>query len=267
MRWYKSSTVLQCFLLVCLGGFSLAPILWVLVRSMESGVLYAVDHAWTFLYRYASLELYVEVLFHNLEYWAAYWNTVWLTLPVLVLALLTTSMAAYGLTVMRKKWQGKLLLIYGVLALLPKQVLLVPQLIMLSDMQLTGLRLAVILVAYCSPWYVFFLHRLCKGIPEETFEMARLEGAGEWTVFMRIALPQMSMGIMIFAIIISADLWGMVEEPLVYIQDASKYPLSVLFYEMDEKLSYAGIVLFSLPIMIIFLEGIRSVMKKEGNVA
>lgn len=93
--------------------------------------------------------------------------------------------------------------------------------------------------------------------------MARVEGAGEWKIFLKIALPQMRFGIMIFSIIIIADLWGMVEEPLVYIQDISKYPLSVLFHETGTEISYAGIVLFAVPVVALFLKGIRNVMEGE----
>ncbi len=265
MRWYKTPKAVQMILLVIVSMFVAVPILWVVVRSFESTLPYVADNIQTFICRYFTLEQYEKVLFHSREYWAAYWNTIFLTVPILILAVSATAMAAYGFMVIPRKWQGRLMLVYALLALLPTQVLLVPQLIILSEMQLTGLRIAVILVAYCCPWYVFFLHRLCKGIPEETFEMARVEGAGEWTVFCKIALPQMRLGIMIFTIIISADLWGMVEEPLVYIQEASKYPMSVLFHEMNQQLSYAGVLLFSLPIIVIFLEGIQNVMVKEGE--
>ena len=263
MRWYRTSKGVQGVLLVLLGIFSAAPVVWIFVNSLESGVTYSVENILIFLKRYLSLEQYDKIMFHDLEYWAAYCNTLLLTAPILVIAVGITSTAAYGLTIIQKNLREKMLLVYVILSLLPMQVLLVPQLIMLSKLQLTGTRIAVILVASFSPWYVFFLHRLCRGIPEETFEMARVEGAGEWKIFWKIALPQMRFGIMIFSIIIIADLWGMVEEPLVYIQDISKYPLSVLFHETGTEISYAGIVLFAVPVVALFLKGIRNVMEGE----
>ena len=263
MRWYRTSRVLQGMVLVLLGIFSTAPVLWIFANSLESEGAYSVENIMIFIQRYLSLEQYKKIMFHNLEYWAAYWNTLLLTVPILVIAVGITSTAAYGLTIIQKNLWKKMILAYAILSLLPMQVLLVPQLIVLSKLQLTGTRMAVILVASSSPWYVFFLHRLCRGIPEETFEMARVEGAGEWKVFWKIALPQMRFGIMIFSIIIIADLWGMVEEPLVYIQDISKYPLSVLFHETGTEISYAGIVLFAMPVAALFLEGIRNVVKGE----
>ena len=249
--------------MLLLGLFVAAPLLLVLVGSLESPTPYRADNLFAFVKRYLSLDQYKNILFNDLEYWAAFWNTVLLTLPTVLLAIGIGALAAFGLRIINKKLSGALLAVYAILSTLPAQVLLVPHLVVLSNLFLTGTRLAVILIGCCSPWYVFFLHRLCMRIPEEEFESARLEGASEREVFMHIALPQMRMGIMVFAIVIAADLWGMVEEPLIYIQDATKYPLSVLFQEMGESISFAGVLVFSLPVLVILISGVLDTVRNE----
>lgn len=266
MRWYKSHRWIQRICLLFVSIFVFVPIFGVLIKSFEGTIDYRADSISTWICKYISLEQYLQIFFHNIEYWVSYWNTLFLTIPVLLLGVCSTAMCAYGLTILSEKMQKKLMVLYAVLALIPIQVLLVPQWLMLSKLHLIGMRLAVVLVSYCSPWYVFFLYRLCKGIPKETLEMARVEGAGEWTVFTKIALPQMRYGLLVFVIVISADLWGMVEEPVVYIQSIAKYPLSVLFHEMEEQISYAGVVLFSLPVVVLFTEGVHSVVRKNGEI-
>ena len=62
---------------------------------------------------------------------------------------------------------------------------------------------------------------------------------------------------------IAADLWGMVEEPLIYIQDTTKYPLSVLFQEMGESISFAGVLVFSLPVLVILISGVLDAVRSE----
>jgi len=185
MRWYRAPKGIRIAALVIFGTFVMIPVLWVLLNSFESKLVYKPVNILQWIDRYTSLDNYKSVLFHNLEYWSAYWNTLILTLPTIVLALGITSMAAYGLTVLHEKLQGKILMLYGILSLLPLQVLLVPHLITVNNLHLNGTRLAVIMIGACSPWYVFFLHRLCRGIPLEVFEMARLEGADEKTVFLK----------------------------------------------------------------------------------
>lgn len=263
MKWYKSSVIIRGSLLLMLGLFVAAPLALVLVGSLENPIPYRADNVFAFLKRYLSLEQYKNILFHDLEYWAAFWNTLLLTLPTVILAIGIGALAAFGLRIINKKVSGVLLAVYAILSTLPAQVLLVPHLVVLSSLFLTGTRLAIILVGCCSPWYVFFLHRLCVRIPEEEFESARLEGASEREVFTHIALPQMRMGIMVFAIVIAADLWGMVEEPLIYIQDATKYPLSVLFQEMGERISFAGVLVFSLPVLVILINGVLDAVRSE----
>lgn len=253
-------------MLTILGIFLLTPIVWVVVCSFENPMTYIGNNIFIYIDKYLSLGQYRDVLLYDLEYWTAYRNTILLTLPTITIAVCIVSMAAYGLTVINVKVQDGIMLIYAVLSLMPMQMLLVPHLIALSSMNLNGTRLAVILVGCSSPWYVFFFQRLCKNIPKEAFEAARIEGAGEWTIFRKIAIPQMKLGMMIFGVVISADLWGMVEEPLVYIQDPSKYPLSVWFHETGISISYAGVLLFSLPMVLIFFTVILETLRGDGTV-
>lgn len=265
MKWYKSSGIIRGSLLLLLGLFVAAPLALVLVGSLESPIPYRGGNVFAFAKRYITLDQYKNILFHDLEYWAAFWNTILLTLPTVLLAIGIGAMAAYGLRIINKKLSGALLTVYAILSTLPAQVLLVPHLVVLSSLFLTGTRLSIILVGCCSPWYVFFLHRLCIRIPEEEFEAARLEGATDWEIFRQIVSPQMQLGTMVFAIVIAADLWGMVEEPLIYMQNQSKYPLSVLFEEMGTSLSYAGVFVFSLPVLVIFLYGLLDAVKNEDR--
>jgi len=263
MKWYRSSGIIRGSLLFLLGFFVATPLARVVVGSLESPFPYRADNVFALVKRYLSLDQYKNILFHDLEYWAAFWNTILLTLPTVLLAIGIGSLAAYGLRIINKKLSGAILAVYAILSTLPAQVLLVPHLVVLSSLFLTGTRLAVILVGCCSPWYVFFLHRLCVRIPEEELEAARLEGASEREVFTHIILPQMRLGATVFAVVIAADLWGMVEEPLIYIQDAAKYPLSVMFQEMGTSLSFAGVLLFSLPVLVILISGVLDAVRSE----
>ena len=263
MRWYKSNRVVQVIVLVLMWAGAMLPLIWTLVRSFESETAFRLDNLFLWIAKYCSLDQYKKTMFYDLEYWYSYCNTIWLTVPTVILAVGIDAVAAYGLTVMRGKSQNKLMLVYALLALIPAQVLLVPHLLVLNGLHLTGTRMAVILVGCFSPWYLFFLYRICRRIPDEVFEMARVEGAGEWTIFQKIALPQMLPGLLIFVIIVSADLWGMVEEPLVYIQESSKYPLSIFFKDRETALPFAGIVVLVMPIVLMFVEMLCTLANRQ----
>lgn len=252
MNSSKAFGILRRLVLWVLLAFVALPLILVLARSFENPVSVAQGSMAAFVWKHFSAVQYRQVLFHNLDYWNGFWNTVILALPAIFLTQLTATLAAYGLTRMKEKSKRPILLYYIVLSLLPVQVLLVPNFVMLSSMKLIGSRAAVVLSCCFSPYYTYFLFRFCSQIPPETFEAARMEGAGELQVYGRIALPQMKHGILTLLLIGGADFWNMVEQPLAFLQDPSKYPLSVLFKDIDLSMQYAGSVIFSIPLLMLF---------------
>ncbi len=254
MKLYNSSRSAQIVLKVLLGGFVLVPVLSVLAASLRSPVPLRLDSMTAFVERYFSLEQYRDILFHNLDYWACFWNAVFLLVPSMLLTVIFASLAAYGLSCQsRSKGQKAVVMGYILLSLLPVQILLVPNFIALSSIGLIGSRLSVILVASFSPYYVYFLFRICRQLRLEIFEAARIEGAGELKIYWFIAMPQMKSGIGMLLLIGAADLWNMVEQPLALLQDPAKYPLTLMFRSINSGMQYAGSIIFSLPFVILLL--------------
>ena len=89
MKWYRSSGIIRGSLLFLLGVFVATPLVRVVVGSLESPLPYRADNVFAFVKRYLSLDQYKNILFHDLEYWASFWNTILLTLPTVFLAIST----------------------------------------------------------------------------------------------------------------------------------------------------------------------------------
>lgn len=232
----------------------LIPVGVVAVLSLRSTTPLKVNNMAGAAEQFLSLEQYRNILFHSPEYWKCFWNTLFLLVPAMLLTILFAAMAAYGLSCgQRSQAQTAAVMLYILLSLLPTQVLLVPNFVALSAVGLIGSRLSVILVCSFSPYYVYFMFRICRRITPEIFEAARMEGAGELRIFRSIAVPQMKSGIWLLVLIGSADLWNMVEQPLVFMQSPSKYPLTIFLRGMDNGIGYAGSIVFSLPVMLLFL--------------
>ena len=87
----------------------------------------------------------------------------------------------------------------------------------------------------------------------ETVEAARIEGAGELRIFLSIVLPQIKLGLSTFFLICGMELWSMIEQPLVFLQDETRYPLSILFREIEPSLQYAGAALYAVPMILLYL--------------
>ena len=155
--------------------------------------------------------------------------------------------AAYGLA----RWRGRLrdaaYLLYCLLTLLPVQVMLLPNYLVCRALGLLNTQLAIVLLGVFSPLSVFLLARAMQRIGVEQSEAASLDGAGAWTIFRRIYLPQVRDTAYIAAGLAFLDQWSMVELPLVLLSDESKLPLSILLTRTAFATPHAGAALYLLP--------------------
>lgn len=196
-------------------------------------------------------------------YWRGYATSLGLTAVILIFQLAVALLAAYGLA----RWQGRLrnaaYLLYCLLTLLPVQVMMLPNYLVCRAFGLLNNRLAIVLLGVFSPLAVFLLARTMQRIGREQSEAASLDGAGEWTLFRRIYLPQVKDTAYIAAGLAFLDQWSMVELPLVLLSDESKQPLSILLTRAAFAAPYAGAAVYLLPVAVVVAAAAFSKRGKE----
>lgn len=205
-----------------------------------------------------TLKQYYTVLFRRLQFLYMFWNSVLLVLPIVAGQLLVASMAAYAFAKISFRGREKLFYLYIVVMLMPFQVTLVPNYLIAEKLGLTGSVLSIILPGIFSTFGVFLLRQFMVYIPDAYSEAARVEGAGHWTVFTRIALPMTKTGLAALTILVFIDNWNMVEQPLIFLQDAGKQPLSVFLAEInagERGIAFAASVIYMVPMLLVFLYG------------
>ena len=118
-------------------------------------------------------------------------NTVLITVPSAVLVVAVASLAAYAFAWMRFPGRDVLFLIVIGLLVVPLQVALIPVARLYDIAGLFGTIPGVVLfhVAFGLPFAIFLLRNFFVGIPRELLEAARMDGAGEWRVFLKVVLP------------------------------------------------------------------------------
>lgn len=252
MSWVNRRKLVETLVLFLLVVFTISPLLCVLVSSFQT-----ITPVWegdfsTFIYNHFSFTQYKQLMIHDLEYWIMFANTFLLAAPVVVLAVLFATLSAYGLRT-RTRCSRAILFVYIILSLLPMQVLLIPNFIALSKLNLIGSRTGTILVLCFQPCYTYLVYRFSVHLPTEMFEAARLEGAGELCVYRKIMLPQIMPAITAIILVALSDCWSILEQPLVFIQDTTKYPLSVLFREIDDTIQLAGGIMYAVPVFVFVL--------------
>jgi multiple sugar transport system permease protein/raffinose/stachyose/melibiose transport system permease protein len=174
--------------------------------------------------------------------------------------------AAYSFA--RFRFAGREALYYLVLALMmiPSVLTLVPQFVLVKNLGLLETRWALILpyIAAGQVLAVFILRAFFAGLPEELFEAARIDGAGELAAFWRIALPLTKPILGTVAIMQLLATWNDYVWPFVVTQQTPDlYTLVVGLVSFTGRHStdwgplMAGNILAALPLVIVFLFTVR----------
>jgi alpha-glucoside transport system permease protein len=178
--------------LVLIGLLWLVPTFGLLVASFRSADANAESGWWTALTRPSELTLEpYRNLLDDPTILSSLWNTVLITVPTSLLVVLVSALAAYAFAWMRFPGRDVLFLIVVGLLVVPLQIGLIPVARLYDVLGLFGTIPGVVLyhVAFGLPFAIFLLRNFFVGIPSELLEAARMDGAGEWTVFLRVVLP------------------------------------------------------------------------------
>ncbi len=164
---------------------------------------------------------------------------------------------AYALSAFRFRGRGTIFFLLILLMLLPFQVTMVPNILMLRTMNLLDTVWAVILPMWFSPFYIFLIRQYMIGIPRELYEAAQLDGAGTVQCYTHIVLPSCRPVIGAAIALSFADIWNMVEQPMTFLSNRPELqPLSTVFNKliaMPSGIEFAGAVLYLLPALFVYL--------------
>ena len=210
---------------------------------------------WNILPKSPSLRSLVRVLLDSPGFFTMFWNSVVISLGTLMGQLLFAAPAAWALAKLRLPGGKKLGSLYMVLMLLPFQVLMYPEYLVLRALGLLDTLWAVILPGIFSAYPVFLLNRFFSAIPDEILEAARLDGASEWQIFRYMALPLGLPGLTSVAILVFLDSWNMLEQPMTFLKNRALWPLSLFLPETtlaDVGLGFAAALLMLLPALLLF---------------
>ena len=201
---------------------------------------------------------YITTLFKSPDYLLKFWNSMILVVPIVVFQLIVAVFAAYGFTRTKGKLSAIVFFAYIILMMMPYQVTLVPNYLVLSWFKLLDTNWAIWLPGIFSPFSVYLITKYMKRIPVPLLEAARIDGANEWQVFAKICVPICKGIITSCAILVFIDYWNMVEQPLLFFNNTDKYPLSIFLSKINASevgLAFAVATIYMVPSLLIFLYG------------
>lgn len=198
---------------------------------------------------------YREVFIMNSVFLRMFWNSVGMVVPIIAGQTLVASLAAYAFAKLRFRGRDKLFFIYLLTMLMPFQVTLVPNYLVANALGLMNTEAAIILPGIFGAFGVFMLRQFMAHIPSAYTEAAKIDGAGEWTVYQRIVLPLAKPGLAALAVLLFVDYWNMIEQPLLFLEDSFKQPLSLYLARIvaeERGVGFAASVLYMTPMLLLF---------------
>ena len=249
----------------------IVPFLWVLLSSFKTtkeilASPFSLPAHWSFdNYVHAWTDAGIRDFFLN---------TVIVVGASLVLVMLLGAMCAYVLA--RFKFPGARFIYYLMLAGLtfPVFLAIVPLFFILKNVGLLNTLpgLIMVYVAFALPFTVFFLYAFFKSLPDEVYEAALMDGAGDWRAFFQIMLPMARPGMATVAIFNFLGLWNQFLLPVALNTDQSRYVLtqgmaefaSQAGYAVDFGALFAAVVITVVPVLIVYLIFQR---RLEGSVS
>lgn len=207
---------------------------------------------------FPTLKNYRTLMFYTPEFYTVFWNSLKNVTVILACQLLVAAPSAWAFARYRFKGHKQLFNVYVIFMLMPFQVTMLSQYLLLDTLKLMDTSMALILPAVFSTFPVFIMYRSFTGIPEEVLNSARIDGAGEWQIFFRIGIPMGSPGILAAMTLGFLDLWNMVEQPLAFIKDKKLFPLSIFLPMLgngSEGMVLAASAVTLMPAAFVFIIG------------
>lgn len=251
--------------LLAAAFFTLTPLGW-----MVSASLMPTGEANTFPPRLLpsapTLQHYVD-LFTRLDLARYFVNSALITILSTALAVLITGMAGYAFAKLRFGGRDRLFRSLLVALVVPAQVGMLPLFLLLREMHLVNTYVGASIPYLAGVLGIFLVRQYALSIPDDLLQAARVDGAGEFTIFVRIVLPVLRPILATLATFVFLSAWNDFMWPLIILSDSSRYTLPVALASLagehvqDAELMMAGSVLTILPVMTVFLVFQRSYVR------
>lgn len=243
--------------LLALGAFATAfPFLWMLFASVKprSESVAFPPHL---LPREPTWEYFAQ-LFIELDFGRYLVNTLILVLICMV-GLLLMAAAGYGFAKFSFRGREALFFLVLVTMMIPGQVTMVPSFLIINGLKLTNTMIGIALPMLVSGFSVFLFRQFMSTIPTEVIEAARIDGASELRIFLRIILPMSGPILAVQVVLTFIAGWNAFLWPLIIASDQRLYTLAVGLSLLNQQiatnpsLQMAASTLMVVPILGVFV--------------
>lgn len=222
---------------------------------LNNGIGYA---KWSVLPFEPTLRHYIKVFLDSPEYFVMFWNSMKIVLGTLIGQCFVAIPAAWGFAAFKFRFKKGLFFLYIILMMMPFQATMLSNYIVLDRLNLMDTLGAIILPGIFSTFPVFIMFNCFREIPLSLIEAARIDGAREIDIFLRIGLPLGKSGIISAGVLGFLEYWNLIEQPMTFLNDKTKWPLSLFLPDISGEnagFAFAVSVITLIPAILVFLAG------------
>ncbi|HEY8421039.1 MAG TPA: carbohydrate ABC transporter permease [Thermoclostridium sp.] len=245
-------------ILIIMAAIMILPFLWMLSSSVKLDREVFNMNPFVWIPKKPRWQNYADI-WTKVPFFKFVQNTVFLTIVVTCLQILTSSFAAYAFAKLDFKYKNKLFFAYIATIAMPWQVYMVPQFLMMRSFGLNDRLLAIICLQAFSAFGVFLMRQFYLSIPDSLCEAARIDGMTEYGIYAKIMLPLSKPAIATLTIFTFVSTWNDYLGPLIYLKSQEKKTIQLglkMFinqYSSEYGLIMAGSVMSLIPVIVVFL--------------
>ena len=195
-------------------------------------------------------------------------NTMLVTVLATVTVTISSALVAWGFSYFRFRGRGVLFGVVLATMMLPGAVTMIPTYLIWDALGQVG-SLTPLWAGnlFGSAFYIFLLRQFFLGLPRDLFDAAKLDGANNWQIFSRIALPLTKPALVVVALFEFQAAWTDLMRPLIYLRDSSDFTVPRGLKSLLDQFGFGGewhweiivtaSVIATVPMIVLFFLGQR----------
>ncbi|WP_328369992.1 carbohydrate ABC transporter permease [Streptomyces sp. NBC_00457] len=242
--------------------YCLLPVAWVVIAATKSGS--ELFSTFTFLPGSGFADNIKDLnAYRDGVYWTWLGNSALYAGLGALLSTVVSAFSGYALAIYRFRGRETVFNVLLAGVLMPPVILAIPQYLLLAKADLTDSYLSVLLPLILSPYGVYLARIYATAaVPTDVVEAGRMDGAGEWRIFTRVALPMMVPGLVTVFLFQFVAVWNNFLLPFIMLSDDEKFPITLGLYTLLEQgantpalytLVITGALLAVIPLVALFL--------------
>jgi lactose/L-arabinose transport system permease protein len=196
-----------------------------------------------------------ETLQADINFWKVFFNSIFIASVYTFLTVFLSSMAGYAFAKYNFKGKNLFFSLILLLMMIPYQVLLVPQFILMTKLGWVGTYQAIILPGLANIFGIFLMRQNMLSFPNALIDAARIDGLGEFGIFFKIVIPNVKASLGALAIYMFMNQWNSFMWPLI--NNMYTFPVALAQLNGTTRIDYGEIMfgasMSAIPIIIVFL--------------